>query len=134
MADAENTTRNLAAENARLMQENIALKSVNAKVEADRGPRAGTTIRYHRINEKVSRPGSVLSDGFIERVPKPGGFAQFAHIEYGDPETMKDRKEHTFETSAAYDALGTPGTWEFPEDEQARLEAQRAAKSAHQAP
>lgn len=126
---ADKTPGELAAELARLSQENATLKALQAKTEADRGPRPGTKIRYRRPHEPGSRPGVILSDGFIERVPKPGGFHHFAHIAYGDAEDMVDRKEHLFECSAPYDPLGAPGTWCYPDDEKARLEAQRPAQA-----
>jgi hypothetical protein len=123
------------AELMRLERENAALKASQARTEADRGPRAGTDIRYRRAGEKGSRPGNILSDGFVERQVKPGGFIYFAHIEYGDPEDMADRLTHTFQCTAPYDPLGAPGSWCYPQDEQARLVFDKAvAEQRRQAP
>src|SRR5258707_7616269 len=69
-----------------LLQENSVLRAKLGEVEAQRGPRKGTAIRYMRPGEKASRPGAILSEGFTERVPVPGGFRLHAHIAYEEHE------------------------------------------------
>lgn len=120
-----------------LVETKAELVTLRGKVAAERGPDAGTEVCYQAPGEPFCRPASVKSDGFTERVTKPGGVdALHAHIEYGDPAwlTVDDRngnpvhQKHTFEVDAAWSPLGAPRTWHC-KDECPRLADKNAAKN-----
>jgi len=107
----------LAAENADLKAE---LARVKHDVAAERGPARGTRICYQGPGESYARPATVISDGFSDRVPQPGGMqALHCHIAYGeaphyvvsDKNGIPFHPEHTFEVDRPWNPMGAPGTW-----------------------
>jgi hypothetical protein len=99
----------------RLKSENLELRRELAEtkgaVAAEKGPAAGTKVCYQRGGEPFCRPAEVLSDGFSERVPLPGGsFQLHCHLAVAEHPGLS-QAGHTFEVDRAYHPLGAPDTW-----------------------
>ena len=120
LSESDRSPNPLAARVKALEAENLELARQLAKAPPA-GPAQGTPIHFLRGAEKVCRPGTLASDGFVAQVPRPGGFVNFGLIEFGDPLGAPQRTQtvngvetvvpHSFSTNRGYSAIGDPDTW-----------------------
>lgn len=103
----------LASEVARLTAENKELTRQLAKLPPV-GPPVGTPVCFRRATESRFRAGHLLSDGYVEAVPRPGGQLLYAVIDYGDPHGTATKTTQRTTTNRPHDTLGGPETWHLP--------------------
>lgn len=116
-AEIEAENESLRAE---LLKTRAALDTTVRTVQAEKGPAKGTPVCYQRAGEAFCRPAMVLSDGFSERVPKPGGVFDLhcylavgepPHVIHKDDDGNKFTPGHTFEIQRPWSPLCAPDTW-----------------------